>query len=85
MGPTVEHLAQQLSDQADFFRLEVDGGNADSWAQVRQHFRVGPRLPLLVLFAEGRWQRSLQGPAPVEVVLPFLTGPLSFDAEGNVL
>lgn len=68
-----------------FYRIHVEATNPDDWAKVREHFRVGPRLPLLALFAAGRWQRSLQGPAPEAVVRPFLTGPLSFDKDGNVL
>jgi hypothetical protein len=81
----VERLHGQLASEVDISRLEVQAENPDHWALVREHFRVGPRLPLLVLFAAGRWQRTLQGPAPPEVVEPFLTAPLGFDAEGNVL
>jgi hypothetical protein len=81
----VERLHEELASDIDFLRLEVQAENPDHWAFVREHFRAGPRLPLLVLFAEGRWQRTLQGPAPPEVVEPFLTAQLGFDAEGNVL
>ncbi|HYF76268.1 MAG TPA: hypothetical protein VD973_04000 [Symbiobacteriaceae bacterium] len=81
----MERLHGKLASDIDFFRLEVQAENPDHWALVREHFRVGPRLPLLVLFAEGRWQRTLQGPAPLEVVEPFLIAPLGSDSEGNVL
>lgn len=79
----MERLSTELD--IDFFRINIQAGNPEHWAGVREHFRVGPRLPLLALFALGRWQRSLQGPAPESVVRPFLTGPIGFDAEGNVL
>ncbi len=85
MGPTVEQLSNELGGEIDFYRLEVHSGNPEHWAQVREHFRVGPRLPLLSLFDLGRWQRSLQGPAPEEVIRPFLTSPPGFSADGEVL
>lgn len=81
----MQQLSDELGGTIDFYRLDVEAGNAEDWAQVREHFRVGPRLPLLSLYALGRWQRSLQGPAPEAVVRPFLEGPLSFDAAGDPL
>lgn len=80
----MEALSEEYAE-IHWYRIEVDAGNPDPWAQVREHFRVGPRLPLLVLYAEGRWQRTLQGPAPESLVRAFVEGPLGFDAAGNVL
>lgn len=85
LGPTAERLSGELGSEIDFYRINVHAGSPEDWAQVRDLFRVGPRLPLLALFGLGRWQRSLQGPAPEEVVRPFLTGPFGFDANGDVL
>ena len=85
LGPTVERMSTELGNEIDFFRLEVNAGNSDHWVQVREHFRIGPRLPLLSLFAAGRWQRSLQGPAPEEVVRPFILSPLGFGSDGELL
>jgi len=84
LGPTVHRLSDELGADIDFYRLEVQAGNPTHWAQVQEHFRVGPRLPLLSLFALGRWQRSLQGPAPEEVVRPFVLGALSLSAGGEL-
>lgn len=81
----MEALSRELGEELDFYRLEVDAERPEHWAEVRSLFKVGPRLPLLALYAEGRWQRSLQGPNPEEVVRPFITGPLSLTADGLVV
>lgn len=80
----MQALSEEPASDVQYFRVCVQADNAEHWAQVREHFRVGPRLPLLALYAQGRWQRSLQGPAPESVVRAFVEGPLSLDAEGNV-
>lgn len=85
LGPTFERLDEELGTDIDFYRLEVRSDDPEHWAQVREHFRVGPRLPLISLFAFGRWQRSLQGPAPREVAHPFIVGGLGLNASGEVI
>lgn len=85
LGPTVEALSSELGEHMDFYRVEVDAEKPEHWAEVRSLFKIGPRLPLLALYAQGRWQRSLQGPNPEEVIRPFIMGPLSLTVDGLVV